>query len=145
MVRRKHAAKRIAEDLEIEVTDLHKGRRKPRLFKRLNVQGNAWRVFLVDRDTEPDLAGNDGVTSVDDSLIALDDRLEPTRMGSAFVHELLHACLSAPASKEVLAKLFGCKPEEVVDKEESMVSYLAPILFDTLARNGLLKLPRVPA
>jgi hypothetical protein len=137
------ARRLVADTLEV-TAPRRRRRRNPRLLTRLNVQGNDWRVYLTNADDEPDLAGADGVTSVDDSLIALDERLEPTRMGTAFLHELIHACLSAPASVEVLARVFECKHADVRGREEALVSYLAPILFDTLARNGLLKLPKVP-
>lgn len=110
---------------------------------RLNIQGNAWRVVLATSDDDNDLDA-EGVCSPDHLLMGIDRNIDPSRAETAFMHELLHAMMSATASKNVLARIFDCEPDDTDEREEALVSFLAPILHDTLTRNGMLTLPKRP-
>ena len=60
------------------------------------------------------------------------------------MHELLHVCFSAH-SGQMLAKVLGGKSdEEREEREELIVSFLEPVFYDLLSRNGWLKFPKPP-
>lgn len=66
-------------------------------------------------------------------------------MKRSLLHELLHKCF-AGASGDLREKILGDKtPEARSEREELIVSYLEPILYDLLTRNGWLRIPKPPS
>lgn len=63
-------------------------------------------------------------------------------MKAALHHELLHVCFSGH-SGDALA-FMGSTPEARDRREEKVVSFLEPVQFDLLVRNGFLKYPNPP-
>lgn len=99
--------------------------------------GTNWEVYLADAAA---LGGDaDGMTTSATGEILIGGWLPPARRKTTLLHELLHACLAAPGAPSMMAKLFGTKLDE---REELLVTYLAPILSAALGR--MLRLPRVP-
>lgn len=100
-----------------------------------------WTVVRGDEDEFPDLVGAEAVTLPTKSLVVVHENLTYPRACRAFIHELLHTDLSNPGESELLAVIFGCKVSTVKEREEYLVTYLAPRLADTLIRNQFLELP----
>jgi hypothetical protein len=106
--------------------------------------GSEWDVVLVDRRAFGEIDGRDGVTLPDQGLVALDDQLPFARLVTVLVHEMLHTHFSTTGESKLLARILGCAVDDASDREEEIVTHLAPKLADTLMRNGLLKLPPLP-
>jgi len=69
---------------------------------------------------------------------------QPDAMKMSLLHELMHVCFTGH-SDDIRKKVLGAVGEEAQGKrEEGIVSFLEPFLYDLLARNGLLKIPRPP-
>lgn len=65
-------------------------------------------------------------------------------MRSRLLHELLHVCMGSTAG-DLRAKVLGANTEDARSiREELIVSFLEPHLYDLLNRNGLLKIPKPP-
>jgi len=59
-------------------------------------------------------------------------------------HELLHVCFGAH-SGDARAQVLGAKTVEGrAKREEAIVSFVEPVQFDLLVRNGFLKYPKPP-
>lgn len=101
-------------------------------------------VVLANDKLLKDLKDRVGVTLADHGLIALDEETPLVRLVVALCHELLHGALSAPGDANLLARILGCTPEEAGDREEEIVTHIAPRWADCIIRSGLLRLPPIP-
>lgn len=109
---------------------------------KLEIAGSQWRVLLSTAKEIEDLARAEGVTLPSDQVIVIDQNIPIARRGVVLMHELLHAMLSNVGAKVTTSTILGCTVNESEKVEEQLVSYFAPILYDTLMRNGMLKLPK---
>lgn len=110
----------------------------------LRTVGGDLDVILGSSTSVKDLKGRYGVTDADAGIIALDEGTPLYRLVVALVHELLHGALTAPGDTHLLARILGCKVEVADEREEEIVTHLAPRLADCLIRSGLLRLPPIP-
>ena len=101
-------------------------------------------VILGSALSVKDLKGRYGVTDADVGIIALDESTPLVRLVVALLHELLHGALTAPGDCHLLARILGCTAAEADEREEEIVTHLAPRLADCLIRSGLLRLPPIP-
>jgi hypothetical protein len=101
-------------------------------------------VVLANEKLLADLKDRVGVTLADVGLIALDAETPLVRLVVALCHELLHGVLSAPGDQNLMARILGCTPAKAVEREEELVTHLAPRWADCIIRSGLLRLPPIP-
>lgn len=101
-------------------------------------------VVLANERNLKDLKDRVGVTLADAGLIALDEESPLLRLIVGLFHEAFHGCLSAPGDANLLARILGCSPEEALEREEEIVTHLAPRWADCVIRSGLLRLPPIP-
>lgn len=101
-------------------------------------------VILGTANSVKDLKGRYGVTDADVGIIALDEGTPLVRLVVALLHELLHGALTAPGDSHLLARILGCSADDADEREEEIVTHLAPRLADCLIRSGLLRLPPIP-
>lgn len=120
-------------------------RRRKRKWMTLDIGGARWPVWLVDPATLKKCADDaevEGITNYTASEILIDDTVEGSRRAVVLVHEMMHACFSAPGMGAVLPHLFGCAEDKMPEVEEQVVCLLAPTLTGALGH--MLRLPRVP-
>lgn len=120
--------------------------RGQRLWLKVEAHGGTLPVYVV----KGDLYNSDGETEVE----AYYDRETPcikikqidniALMKQTLHHELLHLCFGVH-SGDARAAVFRSKTTEGrYRREEEIVSFLEPIQFDLLVRNGWLKYPNPP-
>ena len=141
MARRKASGRSllIGDAVEIEVPRARK--RKPKGYA-LTIQGTAWRVYVVSRGSCRALRGLEGLCDHDGSTIFIASELSPERRADVFVHELLHAMMFASGCDRAVPHSMGVSDKKWCEVDETLVRLLAPVLFDTLMRNGLLTIPK---
>jgi folate-dependent phosphoribosylglycinamide formyltransferase PurN len=66
------------------------------------------------------------------------------RMQMTLHHELLHVCFAAHSGDARQAALGPRTHEGRARREEAIVSFIEPVQFDLLVRNGWLKYPKPP-
>jgi Zn-dependent peptidase ImmA (M78 family) len=110
-------------------------KKKPKKFRKWLVVDSAIGKLDVFTTHQPEYEGPVyGVFFPQHSAIVIDSSQSEEKMRSTLLHELLHvACTSA---SETLQKM--C----LGNREEKIVSFLEPILYDLLTRNGFLKMPK---
>lgn len=118
-----------------------KGRR---LWLRVSVHGGTVPVYVA----KGPLLDDDGVTAVDAWYdkdvpeIVIEQKDNEVAMKMKLHHELLHVCFGAHSGD---AKAFlGSTYESRSKREEDVVSFLEPVQFDLLVRNGWLRYPKPP-
>ena len=120
-----------------------------RLWIKASALGGDLRIYLVPYDLpikNNDMDGNDCRGMYDpvrDEIEVSEDQGE-VNMKRSLLHEILHKCFSA-ISGDLQKVILG---EEDMDalarREELVVGYLEPLLYDVLVRNGWLKFPEPP-
>ena len=120
-----------------------------RLWMRVRAHGGTIPVYVVKTDLYQYDGDGDGETELD----AYYDQGKPeivvrqtdntTLMKQRLHHELLHACFGAHTA-DGLAALGAFTPAGRAKREEDIVSFLEPIQFDMLTRNGFLRYPNPP-
>ena len=141
MATRKRASKRallIGESVEIAVAPARKRRLRGIPF---SIQGTEWRVYLVSRRSAGALKGLEGLCVFEEAAIFIAKELAPARRVEVFVHEVLHALNFSSGIDRVIPQALGVTAAQWDAAEETMVRLLAPVLVDTLTRNGLLSIP----
>ena len=114
-----------------------------RLWFRLKVHGGVTPAYVTNRpiydddgnevDAYYDKEKNELVVKQSDNVAAMKQRLH---------HELLHVCFGAHSGD---ARAFlGKTVESRGKREEDIVSFLEPVQFDMLVRNGFLRYPKPP-
>jgi hypothetical protein len=103
-----------------------------------------WKLYLVSRETCPQLGNDDAVALQEQGLIAISDDLTDDRIRMAAFHELCHIPGTHSGSPQTLKNILHCTAAEVTDRDEDMVSWFSPPLFAVLYRNGMLKFPKIP-
>jgi hypothetical protein len=101
-------------------------------------------VVLANGKILRDLKDRVGITHADVGLIALDEDTPYVRLVVALMHEILHSCFSVPGERNLMARVLGCRADVACEREEEIVTLLAPILADCMLRSGLLRLPPLP-
>lgn len=128
--------------VQVDVSPTRKPpRRGPRReWLRLTIGGAEWVVYLA---SSADLGESnngvpcDGLTLHERLTILVDEGQPLERQTVILVHELLHASLSSVGAGHMFALVSGL--EKMSDREESLVSYVAPILAGAL--RPLLRVP----
>lgn len=116
-----------------------------RLWLKLQTQRGELRVYVTKLPLKDD-DGNkcDALYDEDLNTIEIAYGNDDGFMRMKLLHELLHACFS-PHSGDMKGSVLGGKLHENVRKREEMVvSFLEPTLYDLLSRNLLLRIPRPP-
>lgn len=115
---------------------------KRRLWFRLQSQGGAIPVYVTDEDLflEGVLVEAYYDKATPCIVIRHTDNVDAMKM--RLHHELLHVCFGAHSGDAVA--FLGQTPAARDRREEHMISFLEPIQFDLLKRNGFLKYPSPP-
>lgn len=109
--------------------------------------GCAWSFVLVDGATIREANGGrpcDGMTVEDQLLVFLNGDIADERITVVALHECKHVCHSGPGAVDTSARVWGCKEEDVFDREEAMISYETPSLAELLTSIGALRFPKLP-
>lgn len=111
-----------------------------KLWFEIDILSVKWRVFIVDPNVfREHMGGREGLTIFTTATILISKDLDDARKGDVVFHELFHA-VNFAVSVERLIKVKGDD-----DWEENLTSLQAPILYDTLIRGRMLKLPPIPS
>lgn len=104
----------------------------------------SWNVYLCDPD-DPCLSDASAITYPDKNTIYVRNDGDSTRILVLLFHEILHVNFSAPGDPPLLKLIFGGKDvDKTRDREEAVVTFLAPRLFNMLVKNGMLIMPERP-
>lgn len=143
MARRKTSGRTLLIDdaVEIEILEPRKRARRSKGYA-LTIQGTEWRVHVVSRGSCRALKGCEGACDHEGARIFIAAELSPERRADVFVHELLHALTFASGVDRAVPASMGCDEKKWTEVDETIVRLLAPVLFDTLTRNGLLTIPK---
>jgi hypothetical protein len=116
-------------------------RRGRRLWLRVDVQGHRIPVYVV---KVVDEEGSEGEYDSEAPAILIRQVDNVAAMKQTLHHELLHVCFRGH-SGTTREGLFRSKtPEGRHAREEAIISFLEPIQFDLLVRNGWLRYPNPP-
>ena len=116
-----------------------------KLWLRMAAAGGDTPVYLT---KEPTVEGSDesvnGFYETEKNFIEVESGLTGQIQKETLFHEIIHRCFST-ASGDLQAKILGhSSREKRWDHEELIVSFLAPVLYDILVRNGWLRIPDPP-
>ena len=118
-----------------------KGRR---LWLRLSAHGSTIPVYVTRRPLAVDghevKAYFDGETPC--IVLAWSDNV--AAMKQTLHHEILHVCFAGHSGDARQAVLGGRTPAARAKREEQIVSFLEPVQYDLLVRNGFLRYPKPP-
>ncbi len=113
-----------------------------------DAQGGPFNVWETAEDIDYDGVKCKGLCEVtagrrDDISVSAKQGL--AQMKQTLLHEQMHKCWGT-ASGDLREFILGEKtPEKRARREELITSFLEPVLYDLLARNGWLKYPDPPA
>ena len=117
-----------------------------RLWTKVAVHGGIVPVYVVKQP----IVDDDGVTNLDAYYdpdvpeIVIEQSDNVPKMKQRLHHELLHVCFGAH-SGDARAKVLGAQTEDGrAKREEDIVSFIEPVQFDMLVRNGWLRYPVPP-
>lgn len=116
------------------------GRRGRRLWMKIQAHGGTIPVYVV-KSIEGKAEGLFD-RDVPEILVTQSDNV--ALMKQALHHEILHVCFSghSETSREHVLGESTIKRRD--DREETLISFLEPVQFDLLVRNGFLKYPNPP-
>jgi hypothetical protein len=119
-----------------------KGRR---LWCKVAVHGSEVRVYVTKKELLlDDGSACDAYFDTETNIIEISWCPDEAFMKMKLMHELLHVCFRAHSS-DLLGKVLGTKTiDQQSNREEQIVSFLEPVLYDLLARNGWLHFPKPP-
>lgn len=117
--------------------------KRRRCWCRVSTQNGEVRVYLVVDPVDDESRYVDGLYDPGKGEILINAALSEERQKMTLLHELLHVVWSGIGG-ELKTKLLGCKPNQTHSHEETIVSFQEPVLYDLLARNGWLRLPKPP-
>ncbi len=100
------------------------------------------RVVRMSQTEHLPLEGNEGISYPSRLLIVINEAIPYDRACRVAVHEIMHMDLSNPGESAILCLSLHCTSDVVGDREEDIVSHLAPRNADTLLRNRFLRFPR---
>lgn len=115
-----------------------------RFWCKVAAHGSDVRVFVT--KSQPEIDGHlcDAYYDSEDNTITVGWQADESAVKMKLLHELLHVCFKAH-SGDIRAKVLGGSTVEARNtREEMVVSFLEPVLFDILTRNGFLRLPKPP-
>lgn len=116
-----------------------------RLWLKLSTQRGELRVYVTKWPLKDD-EGNAADALYDENLNTIEIVWGPDEafMKMKLLHELIHVCFS-PHSGDMKQSVLGGKLHKTVrQREEMIVSFLEPHLFDLLTRNWMLRIPKPP-
>jgi hypothetical protein len=116
-----------------------------RLWLRAQAHGHAIPVYVVKAplfDPEDPKIECDAYYNCEEPVILVRQMDNVDLMRQRLHHELLHVCFGAH-SGDSLDKVFGAHKGRG-KREEDVCSFLEPIQYDLLVRNGWLKYPKPP-
>lgn len=103
-----------------------------------------WTIYLCDSD-DPVLDDGSAIVYPDKNTIYVRSDGDPVKVSILLFHELLHVNFSAPGDPPVIRALLGTKDvDQTKEREENIVTFLAPRLYSLLIKNGMLKMPEKP-
>lgn len=112
-----------------------------RLWLKVQVHGTVIPVFVV---KTVDDEGSDGEYDDEAPHILIRQADNISAMKQTLHHELMHVCFRGH-SGTARESLFRSKtPEGRAKREEAIISFLEPVQFDLLVRNGWLRYPNPP-
>ncbi len=112
-----------------------------RLWLKVQVHGGMIPVFVVKQvDTE----GSDGEYDQEIPAILIRQTDNVASMKQSLHHELLHVCFRGHSGTTRESILRSKTIEGRAKREEDIISFLEPIQFDLLVRNGWLRYPNPP-
>jgi hypothetical protein len=115
-----------------------------RLWLRVQVHGGVIPVFvtkILEDDNGDDL---DGYFDQDIPCVLIRQVENVSAMKQTLHHELLHVCFRGHSGTAREKILRGRTPDGRARREEDIISFLEPIQFDLLVRNGWLRYPSPP-
>jgi hypothetical protein len=116
-----------------------------RIWVKLQTQRGELRVYVVKwvlKDDDGNVA--DALYDSDNNCIEVTWGPDDNFMKMKLLHELLHVCFSPHSGDIKYSVLGGNLLETRWFREEMVVSFLEPVLYDLLTRNALLKFPKPP-
>jgi len=118
-----------------------KGRR---LWCKVAVHGSEVRVYVTKKPIVLDGIPCDAYYDEETGIIEIAWCQDESFLKMKLLHELLHVCFHAH-SGDMKEKVLGGKTrDQRTAREEMVVSFLEPVLYDLLARNQWLKFPKPP-
>jgi hypothetical protein len=114
-----------------------------RLWCKVAIHGGTIQVYATKQDLTDGEGPVDAYCDLDAGEIVVRYSDNVSIMYMRLHHELLHACFAAH-SGDAKDRLFGSTPDTRAEREEALVSFLEPVQFDLLVRNGFLKYPKPP-
>ncbi len=114
----------------------------PVLWTTLNVKGANWPYLLSNDPKHFQNEGDEGCCDYEASCVYIASWLSPTQMPGVLIHELVHILIYTMGAGQLMQMLVDAKDHD--DREERLVSLLAVDLYDTLQRNGLISIPKIP-
>ena len=115
-----------------------------RLWCKFEAHGGTVKVYLNKKPLELEGHAVEAFYDPDKGTIDIQWLPSESRLKSTLVHEMLHVCFRGH-SGDMREKVLGPKTSNGRhDREEMIVSFLEPVLFDVLTRAGFLKIPRPP-
>jgi hypothetical protein len=114
-----------------------------RLWCKLQSQIGEIRVCVVKTLIEEGVEC-EGLFDSDGKEILILSSVNESKMRMRLLHEMLHLAIASPTG-DIFERLIGGRTRESRERrEEMMVGLLEPVLYDLLARNNLLRLPKPP-
>jgi hypothetical protein len=113
----------------------------PMLWMTLTIKGAEWPVFLTN-DVQLLGEDNDACCNTATSTIYIASWLPASQIHTALIHEVLHAIIFSMGVGQLIQSIIDVEDHD--ESEERLVSLLSVDLFDTLQRNGIIKLPKLP-
>lgn len=112
-----------------------------RLWLKVQVHGAVIPVFVV---KQVDAENSDGEYDQEIPAILIRQTDNVASMKQSLHHELLHVCFRGH-SGTTRESILGSKTiEGRAKREEAIISFLEPVQFDLLVRNGWLRYPNPP-
>lgn len=115
---------------------------KRRLWFRLHSQAGQIPVFVTQEDLTVDGALAEAYYDKATPCIVIKYTDNVDAMKMRLHHELLHVCFGSHSGDAV--SFLGRTPSARDKREEHLISFLEPIQFDLLKRNGFLRYPNPP-
>jgi hypothetical protein len=111
------------------------------LWMTLTIKGALWPVEVSSNPKDFHESTDEGCCDLRACKIYIASWLSETQKMSVLIHEILHAIFFSLGVSQVVESVLDAKEDE---REERLISLLAGDLYDTLQRNGLLLLPKIP-
>lgn len=115
-----------------------------RLWLRAQAHGGVIPVFVIKVLEDEDGYALDGQFDQEAPLILIRQVDNVSAMKQTLHHELLHVCFRGHSGTARETVLHSSTVDGRARREEDIISFLEPVQFDLLVRNGWLKYPNPP-